>query len=165
MFNPVEWFSNLGPEWATFLISMIPITELRASIPIAIEVYKLPVWQAWLLAVCGDMLPAVFILFFAPYAHKWVLGHHFLGIFFDRMLSRAERAFSGKYARYGALALVIFVGIPLPLTGSWTGSLAAFVFNIPFKKSFFLILAGVAIAASLVTFITLFAGSTLRWLL
>lgn len=160
--NPVEWFAGMSPELATFLISMIPITELRASIPIALEVYNLPVWKTWLLAVFGDMLPALGILLVMPYLHEWIVKRKFLGKIVTKKLKQAERKFSGKYFKYGAIALIVFVGIPLPLTGSWTGSLAAFVFNIPFKKAVPLIFAGVCVAATLVTLITLFAGGTLR---
>ncbi len=163
--NPVDWFVNLPPEWATFFISMIPITELRASIPIGIEVYHLPIIKVWLIAVAGDFIPAIFILFLLPHVHDWMVKTKFLGHHLTRELKKAEKKFSGKYAKYGAIALIVFVGIPLPFTGSWTGSFASFVFNIPFKKSAPLIFAGVCMAATLVTLITIFAGNGLRWLL
>ncbi|PIZ95133.1 MAG: hypothetical protein COX81_01565 [Candidatus Magasanikbacteria bacterium CG_4_10_14_0_2_um_filter_37_12] len=164
MFNPVEWFVSLPPEWTTFFISMFPVTELRASIPIGIEVYGLAVWKVWILAVLGDTIPAIVILYFTPYVHKWVVKKKFLGGILTKKLESAEKAFAGKHNKYGAIALIIFVGIPLPMTGSWTGSLVAFIFNIPFKKSLSLITAGVCMAATLVTLITLFAGETLRLL-
>lgn len=162
MFNPVSWFSGLPHEWAIFFLSMIPLTELRASIPIGIEAFGMPVWKVWIITVVGDFIPALFILAIAPRIHAWIIKTRLLGKFATKMLERAEGRFAGKYARYGALGLVVFVGIPLPLTGSWSGSLAAFVFNIPFKKSWPLILAGVCVAATLVTVITLFAGGIIR---
>lgn len=165
MLNPATWFSTLPPEWATLLLSMIPITELRASIPIGIEVYHLAIWKVWILSVIGDIIPATVILLMIPWVHDWIVKRRFLGKALTKLLEKAERKFSGKHAKYGAIALVIFVGIPLPFTGSWTGSLAAFVFNIPFKKACPLIFAGVCMAATLVTLITLFAGGTLRWIL
>ena len=160
--NPVEWFINIPVEWAVFFISMIPITELRASIPIGIEVYKLPIWEVWLIAVLGDIIPALFILYFLPKFYNYILVKRFFGRMVTKSLKRAEKKFSGKYKKYGLLGLIIFVGIPLPFTGSWTGSLAAVVFDLPFKKAAPLILAGVCLAATLVTIITLFAGGTLR---
>lgn len=163
--NPVTWFVGMPPEWSVFFISMIPITELRASIPIGIEIYKLTVWKVWILAVLGDIIPAIFILYFIPFVHGWIVKRKILGKMLTKKLKHAEKAFSGKYAKYGALGLIIFVGIPLPFTGSWTGSLAAFVFNIPFKKALPLITAGVFMAATLVTIITLFAGGAFRWFL
>ncbi len=163
--NPVTWFADLPHEWAVFFLSMIPITELRAAIPIGIEVYKLPVLTTWILAVLGDFIPATLILLLIPLTHDWVVKQKFFGSVLTKFLKKAEDKFSGKHAKYGAIALVIFVGIPLPFTGSWTGSLAAYVFNIPFKKSWPLIFGGVCIAATLVTLITLFAGGALRWLI
>lgn len=162
--NPVDWFSHLPHEWAVFLLSMIPVTELRASIPIGIEVYHLAVWKVWIISVIGDMLPATLILFVIPFIHDWVMKSKLFGRILKKSLRKAEKKFSGKYYKYGAIALIIFVGIPLPFTGSWTGSLAAFVFNIPFKKAWPLIFIGVCIAATLVTFLTLFAGGALRWI-
>jgi len=163
--NPVAWFQHMSPELATFLISMFPVTELRASIPIGIEVYNLPVWKVWLLAVLGDLLPAIVILYTVPHINRWLRSRKWIGKVFIKKLEHAEKLFSGKYSKYGAAALIVFVGIPLPLTGSWTGSLAAFVFNIPFKKALPLITAGVVMAATIVTGITLFAGGALRWLI
>jgi uncharacterized membrane protein len=154
--------SGFSPEWATFIISMFPVTELRASIPIGIEVYHLAIWKVWLLAVVGDLVPALVILTLTPYVNDWVQENKLLGPHYTKELEKAQRRFEVKYAKYGAIGLIIFVGIPLPLTGSWTGSLAAFVFNIPFKKSAPLITAGVCLAATLVTLITLFAGDAIR---
>ena len=162
--NPVSWFASLPNELAVVLLSMIPITELRASIPIGIEVYGLAVWKVWILAVLGDFLPALVILYFLPIMHDWVVKRKFFGPVLTRELKKAEKKFEGRYAKYGAIALIIFVGIPLPFTGSWTGSLASFVFNIPLKKSWYLILIGVCLSATLVTLITLSAGGIVRGL-
>ncbi|MBU0596827.1 small multi-drug export protein [Patescibacteria group bacterium] len=162
--NPIEWVAGFSPEWAVFFLSMLPITELRASIPIGLGAYKMPVIQTWLIAVLGNMTPTVFVLLLLPKLHEWLIKQKFIGHVLKRKLSDAEKYFSGKYFKYGSIALVLFVGIPLPFTGAWTGSLAAFVFNIPFKKSFPLILIGVCLAATLVTLITLFASGALRWL-
>ncbi|PIR03637.1 MAG: small multi-drug export protein [Candidatus Magasanikbacteria bacterium CG11_big_fil_rev_8_21_14_0_20_39_34] len=163
--NPVDWFSGLSPEWAVFWTSMIPITEIRASIPLGIEVYGLPIWKVWVISVLGDILPPIFILMCIPYFHKWAVNKKFFGPVLAKLLERAEKKFSGKFAKYGVVALVLFVGIPLPLTGSWTGSLAAFVFNIPYKKAVKLIFFGVCLAATIVTLITLFASEALHFFL
>lgn len=162
MFNPVTWFVGIPHEWAIFFLSMIPITELRASIPIGIEVYNLAIWKVWFIAVVGDFIPALILLYFLPKLHDWLIRRRFFGGILARKLKHAEKAFSGKYAKYGVVGLIVFVGIPLPLTGAWTGSLASFVFNIPFKKSWWLILIGICLAATIVTLITMFAGGTLR---
>ncbi len=158
----IQLFSNMSPELAVLLLSMIPVTELRASIPIGIEIYGLEIWKTWIIAVIGDLIPALAILYLMPLLHDWVMKRRILGPVLSHHLRKAEKAFAGKYSKYGAIGLVIFVGIPLPFTGSWTGSLASFVFNIPFKKSVPLIAIGICIAATLVTLITLFAGGTIR---
>ncbi|MDD2656537.1 MAG: small multi-drug export protein [Patescibacteria group bacterium] len=158
----IQFFSNFDPHWAVFFLSMIPLTELRASIPIGLEVYHLAIWKVWLIAVAGDFLPALFLLWVFPKLHDFLIKSKLFGKIFSKKLKQAEKAFSGDYAKYGALGLIIFIGIPLPMTGSWTGSLVAFIFGIPLKKSWPLILAGVCIAATIVTLITLFAGETIR---
>ena len=160
--NIINFFANFDQHWAVFFLSMIPITELRASIPIGIEAYHLAIWKVWIIAVLGDFLPALFLLWVMPQLHDFFIKSKVFGKMFGKKLKQAEKAFSGKYAKYGALGLIIFVGIPLPFTGSWTGSLASFIFDIPFKKSWPLILAGVCMAATVVTLITMFAGGTLR---
>lgn len=162
MIDPSVWFLDLSPELAIVLISMIPVTELRASIPIGIEIYGLPVMAVWILAVIGDIIPAIVLLLLFPRIHGWLIRTRFLGSFIAKKLKKSENAFSGKYEKYGSIALVIFVGIPLPFTGSWTGSLASFIFGIPFKKSLPLIFLGVCVSATLVTLITIFAGGALR---
>jgi uncharacterized membrane protein len=162
--NPAEWVAGLPPETGVFLLSMLPITELRASIPIGLEVFNLPIGSVFFLAVIGNIIPTIFILLLMPKLHDWLIKQRFIGDFLKKKLEQAEKKFSGNHAKYGAIALVLFVGIPLPFTGAWTGSLAAFIFNIPFKKSLPLIVIGVCIAATLVTLITIGAGGTLRLL-
>ncbi|MBI5222646.1 MAG: small multi-drug export protein [Candidatus Magasanikbacteria bacterium] len=165
MFDFVALFSGISRELATVLIACLPIAELRVSIPIALEVYHLPLWKAVGLSLLGNMLPVTFILLVIPAVHQWLLRARFVGGVFKKFLSRAEKSFSSSYAKYGAIGLVIFVGIPLPMTGAWTGALAAFIFNIPFRKSWPLIFLGVCMAAAIVTLLTLFGGGALRRLL
>lgn len=161
----ISFFSGIPHGLSILFLSMIPITELRASIPVGLEVYHMGIIETWIIAVIGDLIPAVVILYIVPFLHDWIMKQRLLGQVLTHVLSRAEKKFSGKYSKYGALGLIIFVAIPLPFTGSWTGSLAAFVFNIPFKKSFPLIAVGVCIAGTLVTLITLFASGTIRSIL
>ncbi|PLX26525.1 hypothetical protein C0581_04300 [Candidatus Parcubacteria bacterium] len=162
--HPEIWFQGFPAEWAVFFLSMIPITELRAAIPIGLGVYGLPVVHTWFMAVMGNMVPTIFVLLLLPHLHDWILKQKILGKILSKKLKDAEKYFSGKYAKYGSVALILFVGIPLPFTGAWTGSLAAFIFNIPFKKSWWLILIGVCLAATIVTLLSLFAGGTFKWL-
>ncbi len=161
----IHLMSSFPPEWAVFFLSMVPITELRASIPIGITIYGLQVWQTWILAVIGNLLPVVITLWIFPLLHESLVRSKVFGSLVAKKLQKAEDVFKGNYAKYGAVALVLFVGIPLPFTGAWTGSLAAFIFKIPFKKAFPLIALGVMIAATIVTVITVFASGALKVLL
>ncbi|NCO04919.1 MAG: small multi-drug export protein [Candidatus Magasanikbacteria bacterium] len=163
--NPAMWFQAFPPGWSVFFLSMLPITELRASIPIGIELYHLPIWQTWIIAVCGNIAPTIVTLLLMPKIHDWVVKQPFIGGVIKRKLKAAEKQFGENHAKFGAIALVLFVGIPLPFTGAWTGSLAAFIFNIPFKKSVTLIAVGVCIAATIVTLLSVGAGSIFRFFL
>jgi len=161
--NYLELFRNFSPELSIFFISMIPIAELRASIPIGLTVYKLDVITTIFYAFTGNILPMFFILYLIDPVSKFLMKHFsFFNKFFKWIFKRTQIKFEGKYARYGSLALILFVAIPLPITGCWTGALAAFLFQIPRHKAALLISVGVFIAALVVTFITKTAlGATL----
>lgn len=152
----IEIFKNLPPELATFILAMMPITELRASIPIALSVYELSVASAMFFSILGDMVPVFIILVGVEKIYLFMSSKsEIVKKYFDWFFSRTKDKFSGKYAKYGAIALVSFVALPLPFTGAWSGSVAAFLFRIPFVKSFPLILIGIFISAILVTLISL----------
>lgn len=162
--NFVELFSNISGYWATFFIAMLPVAELRVALPVAIEVYKINPLVSFLISITGNMVPVTIILLVIPKIHSWLLRQKTIGKLFGYFLTRAENKFKGDFAKWGLVGLAIFVGIPLPMTGAWTGALAAFVFNIPFKKSWPTIFAGVIMAGIIVLLITLFAGSSIRWI-
>ena len=147
----------MSHELTIFLSSMLPVTELRLSLPIALAVYNMPVWSAFLFAFLGNIVPIVFIIWFLDLFVNKFLTHRFL--FFKKMLNwlfeKTRKKHSRKFDRWRNLALIILVAIPLPGTGVWTGTLAAFVFGIPIKKAFPLISLGALIAGTIVTVITL----------
>ncbi|MCK4860269.1 MAG: small multi-drug export protein [Candidatus Omnitrophica bacterium] len=138
------------------LISMLPISELRGAIPIAISVYKMSASAAFFWAVLGNIIPVIFILWLLKTVSNF-LSHHsyFFNRFFVWLFERTRRNHSRKFERFKDLALVILVAIPLPFTGAWTGSLAAFVFGIPIKKALPLIILGVLIAGVIVSLVTI----------
>jgi uncharacterized membrane protein len=143
-------------ELQTFFIAMTPIGELRASIPVALEVYHLPVKTAFVFSVLGNMVPVVFLLLLlgpvSEYlSHRWYRFNRFFVWLFDRNRKNHQK----KFEVWKELALVILVAIPLPFTGAWTGSICAFIFRIPFKKALPLIFLGVLIAGVIVTTLTL----------
>ncbi len=157
MFNIdfVEIFSSLPPELSTMIIAMMPIAELRVAIPVAITVHKMPVFSAIFFSVLGDIIPIFFILIGLEKTYKFIAKRSQWGKkHLEKFFEKTKHKFEGKYAKYGAIALVFFVAIPLPFTGAWSGAAAAFIFRIPIYKSFPLILLGILISALLVTMLT-----------
>ncbi|OGI26905.1 MAG: hypothetical protein A2359_01895 [Candidatus Moranbacteria bacterium RIFOXYB1_FULL_43_19] len=150
------WFSNFPPELATFLIAMVPISELRASIPIAIKIYELPVWSAYLWSVLGNLVPMILIvLVIAPVADFLSRHIKFFQKFFEWLFRHTRHRGEKKFEKWGEFAVFILTAIPIPLLGGWTGPLAAFVFNIKLKKSIPLVILGCMAAGVIVTGLTI----------
>ena len=150
------WLSETSPQLATFLLAMLPVTELRASIPIALEVFHLPIWQAFIWSVLGDILPAILIIYYIGPISRWSRKRwRIADKFFTWLFARTRRKFDSSYATWGKIALMLFVAIPLPITGAWTGSIAAWLFDVEKKEAIAYVSLGVLIAAILVTLLTL----------
>ncbi len=162
--NLIAWIASMPHELAVFLLSMIPITEFQVSIPLGIETFKLPVWEVWVLALAGNMVPVFILLWALPKIYHWILTLPVIGNFLIKKVEKDRIEFAKKYEKYGPIALMSFIAIPLPLTGAWTASLVAFVFNIPYKKAAFYIFLGGCVAVTIVVLLTLFAGTTIRML-
>lgn len=131
-----------------FLISMVPLIELRGAIPYAVG-FELPLVPSLVLAVVGNMLPVPFIFLFARKVLEWGKDKKYIGGFFRWCLEKGEkggRKLEAKTGRGLYIALLLFVGIPLPGTGAWTGTLAASFLNMDFKKSVIYVLLGVLLA-------------------
>lgn len=137
-----------------FLVSMIPLIELRGAIPYAIA-FELPLLPSYAIAILGNMLPVPFIFFFARKVliwgsnKKWPKSLKWLGKFFSFCLTKGENGGKKLQRKAGKglyVALFLFVGIPLPGTGAWTGTLAASILNMDFKKSVIAIICGVILA-------------------
>ncbi|MEE0955653.1 MAG: small multi-drug export protein [Eubacterium sp.] len=132
----------------TFFVSMLPIIELRGAIPIAAGL-GLPMVTSYIIAVIGNMIPVPFIYFFARKILEWGAGRKYVGKVFTALLNKGEKAgtkLEGKTGFALFIALALFVGIPLPGTGAWTGTLAASILKIDFKKSVISVMAGVLMA-------------------
>lgn len=131
-----------------FLISMVPIIELRGAIPYAVG-FGLPLLPSYIIAVLGNMLPVPLIFFFARKILEWGKDKKIIGKFFTFCLEKGNKGgqkLLSKAGRSAYLALFLFVGIPLPGTGAWTGTLAASLLNLDFKKSVISIMVGVVLA-------------------
>ncbi len=132
----------------TFLVSMVPLVELRGAIPIGVGM-GVPLWQAYIIAVIGNMLPVPVIFFFARKVLEWGKDKKYIGKFFTFCIEKGHHGgekLKQKAGRGLFVALMLFVGIPLPGTGAWTGTLAASFLDMDFKKSTLAVMLGVLIA-------------------
>ena len=150
----ISWFYNIDPVLATFLLSMLLVFELRAAIPIAIANFDMALWQIFIVSVIGSFIPGIFIVYFLGPISNWFRKEKLFDRFFRWLFARTRAKFDRKYAVWGKLALMLFVAIPLPGTGVWTGSLAAWLFNFNKKESLIYIGLGSLIAGVLVTLIS-----------
>ena len=132
-----------------FLVSMIPLIELRGGVPIAVGM-GLDYFPALAICVVGNMLPVPFIYFFARKVLLWGCDKKYIGKFFTYCIEEGEkggRKLEETAGRRGLfIALMLFVGIPLPGTGAWTGTLAASFLNMKAKDTIFAVVLGVIIA-------------------
>jgi len=136
-----------------FFISMVPLIELRGAIPYAIGFIEagepLKLWLCYVIAILGNMLPVPFIFFFARKVLEWGKDKRFIGKFFTFCLEKGHKGGEKLQAKAGRglfLALLLFVGIPLPGTGAWTGTLAASILDMKFKESVIAVMLGVVLA-------------------
>lgn len=150
--STVDWLKDKGlsPRLIVLIISMLPLIELRGSIPVAILLFKIPWLEAAILSILGNMIPIPFILLFVEWFFKLIskipIGARFTSWLFTRTRRKGK-----AIERYEAIGLITFVGIPLPGTGGWTGALASRIFGISFWKSMLYILIGVIAASAIVT--------------
>ncbi len=147
------WGTFWGKILLTFLISMVPVVELRGAIPIA-TARGLEPWVAIPVAIVGNLLPIPFIILFIKKIFAWMRKtSHFLNKIVDKMEAKAEKN-KAKVLKYAFWGLVIFVAIPLPGTGAWTGALVAAMLDMPLKKAFPSIVLGVLIAGVIISFVS-----------
>ncbi|MGB0757257.1 MAG: COG2426 family protein [Patescibacteria group bacterium] len=138
-----------------FMYALTPIGELRLAIPLGLTQYELPVALVYIVAVIGNMIPPILILYGLPLVADNLRSRskridHFLNWLFERTRRKTEK----HMKKYGPLGLMLFVAIPLPNTGAWTGSLAAWLFGVPKKTALMYTLFGVMIAGIVVTLLT-----------
>ena len=139
----------------TFLISMTPIGELRAAIPLGIETYGLDWYWVLPLAVAGNLIPALIWLVALPRIGSYLVSFpNPVGRLISWRGERLRRLQGDRFSRHRNIALVLLVAVPLPFTGVWTGSLAAWVFEIPFRPALLCIALGAMIAGGVVTVLT-----------
>jgi len=135
-----------------FIFAMTPIFELRGAIPLGLLVYKLNWLEVYIISVLGNLIPIVFLLLFFDPVSKFLSRHFaFMDRFFTWLFERTRRRHKDLIDKHGWWGLATFVAIPLPVTGSWTGSLVAFLTGMSFKRAFTAITSGVIVAGVVVT--------------
>jgi len=149
---------NISKELIVLTISMLPIVELRGAIPVGIVTFKLSWWSAYGWAVLGNLIPVVPMLLFLTALSRTVGRAKGFSKFFAYLFERTKRR-SRIVEQYESLGLMVFVAIPLPLTGAWSGCIAAFLFGISFKAALLAISFGVLIAGVVVTLLSLLGWS------
>lgn len=150
-----------------FLISMVPLIELRGAIPYAVG-FNLPMVPSYIIAVIGNMIPVPFIFLFARKVLEWGKDRRFIGGFCRWCLRKGEKGgkkLTEKAGRGVYVALLLFVGIPLPGTGAWTGTLAASFLNLDFKKSVIVVMGGVILAGIIMLAASLGVFGSIRCLI
>ncbi|MBC8205913.1 MAG: small multi-drug export protein [Kiritimatiellales bacterium] len=150
------WLEEKGLSRSTAVaaISTLPIVELRGAVPVGVNVFRMPWWQVYLIAVAGNMIPIPFILLLLGPLSRFCMRFKIGKKFFDWLFARTRKK-SASIEKYEALGLTIFVAIPLPVTGGWTGAMVAFLMGIPFWKAMLYILLGVMIAGAIMTALSL----------
>lgn len=146
----------IGKYLWVFLISMVPIIELRGAIPVAVGM-GLPLIPSYIICIIGNMLPVPFIYFFARKVLIWGSDKPVIGKFFTFCLKKGEKGGKKLQAKAGRglfVALLLFVGIPLPGTGAWTGTLAASLLDMDFKSSVVAVMCGVLLAGVIMALIS-----------
>ena len=146
--------------------AMLPVFELRLALPLAYFKYGFNIYESFGLSIIGNMLPILPILYLLNFIVKFFSKWHFTKRLFDWFFKRTEKSFSNNYAKWGKLGLIVFVGIPLPMTGAWTGAVASTLFKIKPKEAFWLIFLGVLLAGCIVTTVCLlFQNLAMKWFL
>ena len=149
----VEFFGETIPgELTIFLISLLPILELRGGM-IAAALLNIPLWKAFLICYAANLLPIPFILLFIKKIFAWLRKYKGFDKFIAKMEAKSEKN-RDKILKYKQWGLLLFVAIPLPGTGGWTGALMASLLELNPKKSFPIIAIGVLIAGVIMSLIT-----------
>lgn len=139
-----------------FFVSMVPLIELRGAIPYGV-IFGLPLWSTYIIAIIGNMIPVPFIFLFARKILEWGADKPVIGKFFTFCLEKGHKGGQKLKATAGRglfIALLLFVGIPLPGTGAWTGSLVAAFLNMRLKQALPAVVLGVMTAGGIMTALT-----------
>jgi uncharacterized membrane protein len=142
---------------------MIPIAELRGSIPVGVVLYDIQWFYVLPIALIGNLLPVPFLFLFLEQLRKLSNRMGIIGVWVEKFLKRTQRR-ADSINRYGKIGLTLFVAVPLPVTGAWTGAIAAYLLGFRFRDAILPIAAGVLIAGIIVTVISVLSNQEeLNW--
>ncbi len=151
--------------WQVVLMTMIPTLELRASLPFAILVLEMPWYSAFFLVVIINIILGPIVYFSLRFFLNIVIKIPFFNKLYERSLHKVHTKIKPKVDKYGEWGLALFIGIPLPGSGVYTGALAAFVLDIKPKKFMIATVVGVLIAAIIVLLVVLTGSEIFNWIL
>ena len=151
----LQYENLMNPILKIIIFSLLPISELRGSIPIGLS-SGLPLSLVFPIAVISNVLVFPIFYFFLTFIHKLLMRVRLYRKTFDYFLERTRRRVGPKVEKYGYLGLTLFVAVPLPVTGAYTGTLGAWFFKMKKRKSFFAVLVGVIIAGLIVSTVSVF---------
>lgn len=157
MNSVAQWFAThlgsfISPEIVVLIVSMLPLIELRGGILVA-AVLGIPTWRAVVFCIIGNVIPIPFILLFIRQIFIWLRPTKLFGPIVQKLEARAMNK-SDSIKKMEFIGLLLFVGIPLPGTGAWTGALIAALLEIDIKKASLSIFCGILIAAAIMTLIS-----------
>lgn len=144
------------PDWLVIAcLTVIPVVEMQASFPVALGVFKMSVWQAYIIVVTANMIPALIVFYgwdtvIRQSQRHWPWFHGFMSRYHDRLHTRWQE----KIDRYGPIAVFLFVAVPGPFSGVWSGSMLAWIFGLHRKPAMLAIFLGVLVAAAFIVLIT-----------
>ena len=149
----LQYFEQLPPPLAVFLVAMLPVFELRGAIPAGYAMGMESPLMIYLLAVLGNFVPVLPILLGLGPAERYLRRFKIFDRFFDWLFKRTVSR-SDIIRKYESLGLILFVAIPLPMTGAWTGCVAAYLFKLPLRLAIPCIILGILIAGVVVTLVS-----------
>lgn len=152
----------MSVELLVFITGALPISELRGAIPLGVA-KGLPIYKATIIAILGNLSPIIPLLLFLKPVSDRLRNFKILKKFFDWLFERAKKK-AGLIEKYEVIGLTLFVAVPLPMTGAWTGAIIASLFKIRFRYAFWSIVLGVVGAAAIIASLTYFGLLTYKHL-
>lgn len=160
----IDWITQVPPLVGIAVLTFLPLLELRASIPYGLLATTLPWWVVFIAAVVTNWLVAPFVYLFLKYALRFLTRNAWFARVWERYSERTQMRISRTVDTWGAWGLAVFIGIPLPGSGVYTGALGAYLLGMGFRRFMWVALAGVLIAAITVTIIVMTGVEACSWM-